>query len=468
MDKERRQLVFIIGLFVTLGLLGWLVVPGDLPPQAWRMLMVGIGAAALWMSEAVPIAITSVMVILATAALGILPVREGLALVFDPVSAIVFAGFCLAAGLQKYGLDRRLSLALLLKMGERTDRVVLGMMIATALLSTMISNTAATAIMMVIAISILNTAGAKPGESNLGRAMLIGIPFAASIGGMGTPAGTPGNVLTIALLRDMSGISVTFLGWTLLALPLMLITLPTAWRVVLAFFPPELKRLDLSSCRRTLTEMGRLSHQERRVAGIFALTIVLWMIEPFLPVPKDWTSLVGLLAVILLSLPYIGVLQWKDIHQNTGWNIFLLIGGGLALGKGLTRTGAIAWLAKLLTAYVAGWPAWVVLCLVSAATALAIIVFCTISGTATTLVPLAIGIAVASGWDPKVLAMVAGLSASFAFLLPANAAPNALAYGAGYFKSMEMFRAGIALMLLSILAIGLVANLIWPLLGTSI
>jgi sodium-dependent dicarboxylate transporter 2/3/5 len=192
------------------------------------------------------------------------------------------------------------------------------------------------------------------------------------------------------------------------------------------------------------------------------------MIEPFLPVPKDWTSLVGLLAVILLSLPYVGVLQWKDIHQNTGWNIFLLIGGGLALGKGLTKTGAIAWLAKLLTAYVAGWPAWVVLCLVSAATALAIIVFCTISGTATTLVPLAIGIAVASGWDPKVLAMVAGLSASFAFLLPANAAPNALAYGAGYFKSMEMFRAGIALMLLSILAIGLVANLIWPLLGTSI
>ncbi len=468
MPKDLRQLVFIIGLLASLTLLGMAVSPAGLPAQAWHMLLIGIGAAALWMSEAVPIAITSVFVILATGVFGILPLRDGLSLVFDPVSAIVFAGFCLAAALQKYGLDRRLSLALLIRMGERTDRVIFGMMIATALLSTMISNTAATAVMMVIAISVLRTANSRAGESNLGRAMLLGIPFAASIGGMGTPAGTPGNVITLALLREMTGISITFLGWMVLALPVMVVLLPIAWRLLVMLYPPELKRMDLTECRRMLREMGGLGPHERRVAAIFGLTIVLWMSEPFLPVPKDWTSLVGLLAVVLLSLPHLGVLEWKDIHENTGWNIFLLIGGGLALGKGLTKTGAVAWLAEILTSYVAGWPGWLVLALVSAATAVAIVVFCTISGTATTLVPLAIGLAMTAGWSPRTFAMVAGLSASFAFLLPANAAPNALAYGSGYFKSMEMFRSGIILMLLSIMAVSLVANLVWPLMGTGI
>jgi sodium-dependent dicarboxylate transporter 2/3/5 len=431
------------------------------------MLMVALAAALLWMTEAVPLAVTSLIVILAVALLGILPVKEGLALVFHPVSAVVFAGFCLATSLQKYGLDRRLSLAMLLRMGDRTDRAVLGMMLATGLLSTMISNTAATAVMMVIALGVLRTAGATANNSNLGRAMLIGIPFAASIGGMGTPAGTPGNVITIALLRDMAGVSVSFLGWTILALPVMVLAMPVAWRLLVTMYPPEIKRLDLTECRRSLAAMGRFGPAEIRVAAIFGLTIALWAAEPFFKAPTDWTSLVGLLAAILLSLPRIGVLEWKDIHEHTGWNIFLLIGGGLAMGNGLVRTGAVAWLAKLLTSLVAAWPGWLVLSLLALATALAIVVFCTISGTATTMVPLAVGMALAAGWDPRTFAMVAGLSASFAFLLPANAAPNALAYGSGYFKSVEMLRAGIVLMGLCVIIVSLVANLIWPLLGTG-
>ena len=468
MPKANRDLGRLLAIITIVFALGLLVKPAGLPPAAWRMLLVGVGAAAMWMTEVVPLAITSVIVILATALLGILPLRQGLSLVFHPVSAIVFAGFCLATALQKYGLDRRLSLSLLLKMGERTDRVVLGMMLATVLMSTMISNTAATAVMIVIALGVLRTAGVKPPDSNLGRAMLLGIPFAASIGGMGTPAGTPGNAITIALLRDMSGISISFLDWSILAIPVVLAILPVAWRLLIWFYPPEIKRLDLSDCRATLREMGRLGPEERRVAAIFGLTVLLWASEPFFAVPADWTSLVGLLAVILLSLPRLGVLEWGDVHKNTGWHIFLLIGGGLAMGTGLVRTGAVGWLAEALTAYVAAWPGWIVLALISAVTALAIVVFCTISGTATTLVPLAIGLAATANWDPRTFAMVAGLSASFAFLLPANAAPNAIAYGTGYFRSLEMFRAGIVLMMLAVVLISLVANLIWPLLGAGI
>jgi sodium-dependent dicarboxylate transporter 2/3/5 len=429
------------------------------------MLLVGMAAAVLWMSEAVPLAITSLVVILAVSGLSIMPLQESLSLVFHPVSAIVLAGFCIATALQKYGLDRRLSLGLLVRMGERTDRVILGMMVATALLSTVISNTAATAIMVAVGISILRTAGARPGQSNLGRAMLLGIPFAASIGGMGTPAGTPGNAITIALLRDMTGISLSFVTWTLLALPVIIVLLPMAWRLLIAVYPPEFDRLDLSECRRVLREMGGFSPGEMRVAAIAALAIVLWGLEPVLRVSPDWTSLVGLLAVVLLSLPHVGVLKWQDIHEHTGWNVFLLVGGGLAMGTGLLRTGAVTSVAGMVTPLVAGWPGWTLVVSVSVATVLAIVVFCTISGTVTTLVPLAVGLALAAGKGPGALAMVAALSASFAFLLPANSAPNALAYGTGYFRSLEMLRAGIMLIAVSIVVVVLIADLLWPVLG---
>jgi len=460
-----RQFAVVIATVTIAGVLGWTVTPAGLSDQAWHMLLVGLGAAVLWMSEAIPLAITSLVVLLAVSCLDIMPLEESLGLIFHPVSAIVLAGFCLAAGLQKHGLDRRMSLGLLLYMGERTDRVILSLMSATALLSMLISNTAATAIMVAIGIGILRTAGARPGESNLGRAMLIGIPFAASIGGMGTPAGTPGNVIAIALLRDMTGYSMSFVTWAMLALPVVAATLPIAWRLLVAVFPPELGRLDLTECRRNLRDMGPLTSGEKRVAAICGLTAALWALEPLLPVSSSWTSQVGLFAVVILSLPCVGVLEWRDIHENTGWNVFLLVGGGLAMGNGLLRTGAVTALAQAITPHLAVFPVWTMAILISLVTALAIMVFCTISGTVTTLVPLAIGLALTLGRGAQTIAMVVALSASFAFLLPANSAPNALAYGRGYFRSVEMFRAGAILIFVSVATVALIAIVLWPLFG---
>ncbi len=468
MQHNSKQLVFLSGVLLAGLVLGTGVRPGGMPTDAWHMLLVALGASALWMSEVVPMGITSLMVILALSLLEILPLREGLSLVFHPVSAIVFAGFCLAAALQKYNLDRRLSLIMMVKMGSRSDRAILAMMISTAVLSLVISNSAATAVMVAIALGLLRSAGVSPGQSNLGRVLIIGIAFAANIGGMGTPAGTPGNAITIALLRDLTQANVSFLAWMAFAMPLVITLVPTAWWILLRFYPPEIACLDLSAFRRELRELGGLTFGERRVASIFAATVFLWALEPFVSVPPDWTSMVALMAAIALSLPAVGVLTWTDIHRHTGWHIFLLVGGGLALGTGLIRTGAVVYVAGLLTERVAHLPVGLVVALVATATAGAIVIFCTISGTATTLVPLSVGLALSAGWNPYLFALTAGMSSSFAFLLPANSAPNALAYGSGFFKPTDMLRAGLVIMAVAVISLAVAATTLWPLMRSLI
>ena len=461
LQKQHRVYVLILAVLLFMGLLA---TPASLPQPAWHMLLVAMGAGLLWMSELLPMGITSLVVIFTLSILDILPLREGLALVFHPVSAIVFAGFCLAAALQKYGLDRRLSLSLIIRMGQGASRTVLGMMIATALLSMIISNSASTAIMVAMAIGLLKTAGAVPGQSQLGRVLLLGIPFAANIGGMGTPVGTPGNAITLALLRDLTAIELSFLAWMAYAVPVVIVLVPLAWRLLLWVYPPEARGLDLEQCRRELNELGPMGYEEKKVALIVLVITLLWAGEPFLAQVPDWTATVALLGVIILATPGLGVLTWKEIHQHTGWHIFLLVGGGLALGTGLVTTGAVELLVGQATPYLTQLPYTLILGMVSALTAMAILFFCTISGTATTFVPLALGLALAMDWPPALFALAAGLSSSFAFLLPANSAPNALAYGAGYFRPMEMFKAGALLMVVGVMVIMFMAAVVWPVL----
>ena len=463
MEFPRQHRIYIL-LLAVLFLLGSLATPVGLPEPAWHMLLVAMAAGLLWMSELLPMGITSLVVIFILSVLDILPLREGLALIFHPVSAIVFAGFCLAASLQKYGLDRRLSLSLILRMGKGASRTVLGMMVATALLSMIISNSASTAIMVAMAMGLLKTAGAVPGQSQLGRVLLLGIPFAANIGGMGTPVGTPGNAITLALLSDLAGIELSFLAWMAYALPIVALLVPLAWRVLLMVYPPEERGLDLEQCRQELQKLGPMGPGEKKVAVIVLFITLLWAGEPFLAQVPDWTAMVALLAVIILATPGLGVLTWKEIHQHTGWHIFLLVGGGLALGTGLVKTGAVSLVVGQVTPYLTRLPYTLVLGMVSLLTATAILFFCTISGTATTFVPLALGLALAMDWPPALFALAAGLSSSFAFLLPANSAPNALAYGAGYFRPVEMFKAGALLMAVGVAVIVLTAALWWPVL----
>jgi sodium-dependent dicarboxylate transporter 2/3/5 len=460
-EESKKLLIFclVIGGLILSTLLN---PPAGLEPQGLLMLAIAVSAAILWVTEALPLGITGLLIILMQSLTGIVPLAKGLAYIANPVNAVVLVGYLLASSLVRSGMDRRISLNIIARMGERTDRLILGIMLAAAFMSMWMSNTATTAIMVPIAIGILTMAKAKPLESNLGKAMIIGIAFAANIGGMGTPTGTPANLITIALLDTLAGVKISFLGWMIRAMPLVILILPISWFVLIKVFPLEIKIVEggLENVKKQIKEMGPMGTLEKKVVALFTTAIVLWLLDSFIPIMDDWLYIVAVLLTILIVLPKVGFMSWRDAQHEIGWDILFLVGGGLSMGAGLKATGVIEWIAGMLSGSLGMLDQGIALALVAGITGLGITIFCSLSGTASTFVPVAIGLALSFGWNPTAFGMVAGLAASFAFLFPANAAPNAVAYGAGYFRTMDMFKAGIIVMIFSVLILGALAGFI--------
>ena len=463
---SNKRLVYV---FIALGIVFTSRIippPTGLSQSGMTMLFIALAAAFLWMTEAVNIGVTGLIIIMLQSLFGILPLSQGLTFISSPVNSVVLVGFLLAGALVNSGMDRRISLSIITRMGERTGRLMLGIMIATAFLSMWMSNTATVAIMVPIGTGILKMAKCEPLKSNYGKAMFLGIAFAANIGGMGTPTGTPANPVAIALLSNLAGIQLTFLDWTGRALPVVIILLPLAWLLLSKVYPFEIDVVEggLEAVNKQLKEMGKLSKEEKRVIFLFCTAVTMWLMDSFIPLPSDWLYIVAVFLTIWIVLPKIGYLSWKESQSLISWDVLFLVGGGLAMGSGLQATGAIEWIAKVLEGSFGEMSQGFAVLTMSAITAIGITIFCSLSGTATTFVPIAIGLALSFGWDPILFAVTAGISSSFAYLLPANAAPNAVSYGAGYFKTSDMVRAGALMMIIGILVMGFVGAFLLPIL----
>ncbi len=437
--------------------------PEALSQDGVRMLAIALVGAVFWITECIPIALTGLFIILLQALVGIQPIGQGLSYIATPVNSIIFAGFVMATALSKYQLDRRISLNIVAAMGERTDRLLLGIMIATAFLSMWISNSAATAIMMPIALGIIRMANLPGGISNLGRATMIGIAYAANIGGMGTPAGTPASSITIAFIDELLGIEVGFLDWMLRAVPVVIILIPVAWKLLLIMFPSELDSIQggTAAVRSELDDMGPADSGQRKVMLLFALAVLLWIADSILPLMSGWLYVASVIIALMFVAPGIGVISWKDASAEMGWDIFILVGGGLALGSGLNESGVIQVIADGLSGVLTGVNPYLVVTFLAFVTAMSITFFSSLTATSTTFVPVSIGLAAQLGMPQVPLAIVAGLASCMAFLLPANTPPNAIVYSSKQFKTHEMTRAGLILTVLGVAVLSLTANLLW-------
>ena len=410
-----------------------------------------------WVSEAIPIPATSLVPFALLPMFGVVDHKTIASSLGSHVILLLMGAFMLSKAIEKSGAHHRLAVYMVRLVGVSSGRrLVFGFMLASGLLSMWISNTATTLIMLPIALAIL----AHVDNKELKVALILGIAYAASVGGIGTPIGTPPNVIFMGIYEEHTGREFGFLSWMKIGVPIVLIALP-----IMAWWLTRNVKLEQEI---VLPEQGEWRSEEKRTLWVFGLTALAWITrkEPFggwsdfLNIPIAGDSTVALFAVVLMFLIPNGkgsrLLDWETA-RTIPWGMLLLFAGGIAIAKGFVASGLSQILGEWLSS-LANLPVFFMLltiCLV--VTYLTEITSNT--ATATLLMPILAVAAVSAGYDPMVLMIPAAMCASCAFMLPVATAPNAIAYGTGELEIKDMVKEGAILSFILSLLIAIVCYL---------
>jgi sodium-dependent dicarboxylate transporter 2/3/5 len=468
-----RRLVGLLGAPLLFALLLGIGPPAGMTPEAWSTAAVGLLMAVWWVTEAIPIAATAMLPLVLFPLLGVSGIRDAAAPYANPIIFLFLGGFMIALAMQRWQLHRRIALTVVTALGTRPSRLVLGFMVATAFLSMWVSNTATAVMMMPIGLSVIGLAAPDvdadpdplPPQLNFGTALMLGIAYAASIGGLGTLIGTPPNALLAGFLATSYDLEIGFAQWMLVGVPLAAASLPVVWLYLTRVaFPIRIREIPggRAMMRDELRQLGSISPGERRVAVIFGLTAIAWMTRPLLDDVVPGLSDAGIAMAAALALFLVPV-SWREgtfvmdweATRGLPWGVLLLFGGGLGLAAAVTETGLADWIGGALSA-LDTWPTLLIVVCVTA-----VIVFLTEltsnTATAAAFLPILGPLAIALGENPLLLAVPAALGASCAFMMPVATPPNAIVYGSGYVTIPQMARAGLALNLLFTALITLLA-----------
>jgi sodium-dependent dicarboxylate transporter 2/3/5 len=441
-----------------------LPVPAGLSPAAWNMAGIALWMAVWWISEAVPIPATALLPIVLFPLLGVMSAASATGAYANHLIYLFMGGFMIAVAMERWNLHRRIALHVIHWVGTSPARLVLGFMLATALLSMWISNTATAMLMVTIGLAVLKQLLPEDNgnSSPLGTALMLGIAYAASIGGIATIIGTPPNAVLAGVLDQTYGMDLQFGAWMRFALPLSLLMLVLTWLYLtrMAFPLGEVEyQGSVMQLADQLQQLGPASSAEKRVALVFLSVALLWVSHglidwaPFKQV-KDSTIAIG--GALLLFMIPAGkgergfLLDWATAVRIP-WDIIILFGGGFSLAAGFSETGLTTWLAEQLHV-LEGAPITVVILCVGL-----LVIFLTEvtsnTATASLLLPVLGALAQALQMSPLLLMVPATLCASFAFMLPVATPPNAIVFGSRCISIRQMARAGFWLNVLGVVLI---------------
>jgi sodium-dependent dicarboxylate transporter 2/3/5 len=433
---------------------------------AWRTAALGIWMGQWWVSEAVPIAATALLPLVFLPLLGVLNINAASAPYANPVIYLFFGGFVLAAAFERSGLHRRLALALLGAVGTRPDRIIGGIMVTAALISMWVSNTATVLMVLPLAQSMLSQrpTGDTRGATNFEKALLLGVAYAATIGGFGTMIGSPPNALLTAFLAQTHGIRVSFLDYMMIGVPIVFVATPLAWllltRVVFKVRSDEVV-IDPSTLVAERAALGRMSRAEKFVGVVGALTAIAWMAQPVIARLIPAVSEAGIsvaCALVLLTVPIDSrgtrAINWEEA-ERIPWGVLVLFGGGLSLAAAIQEGGLARWIGDSVTGLRSVHPFLLVLIVTAVITFLT--EFTSNTATAAAFLPIASSLAVGAEMSPLVMSMAAGLAASNGFMMPVGTPPNAIVFASGKLTIPEMAKAGFLIDVLFIILLTLAA-----------
>jgi sodium-dependent dicarboxylate transporter 2/3/5 len=464
------------GVFVLMVLLT--NVQDAMPPEAWRVAAVGLWMAIWWATEAIPVPATALLPLVLFDPLGVTTIRDAAAPYANPTIYLFLGGFIMALALERWDLHRRIALAVIDHVGTDGRRLIGGFMFVCAVLSMWMTNTSTTMMLLPIVLSIAtvireNVDDLSEKESQTFEiAILLGLAYAASIGGLATLIGTPPNALLMGFMAENYGIEISFARWMLVGIPVSFIMLPIAWFVLTRFlFPVDIPANEAvrKHLHRLRDELGSMSAAEKRVGVIFVLLVLSWMfrkpVAEALGIAGVSDAGVVLIAALLLFVLPSGdraqsrLMVWEDVVRLP-WGILILFGGGLSLAAAVSDSGLALWLGQQL----APLNAWGTAVLVLASVALVIFMTELTSNLATTatLLPVMGAIAIQAGLPPIVLTVPITIAASCAFMLPVATPPNAIVFSTGAISIPQMARAGIALNLIGIVIVTIVSLYVAP------
>lgn len=404
-------------------------------PEVQKGLFIFLLAGGLWLSEALHLTATALLVPVLAAATGLLEPRQALAAFADPIIALFFGGFVLASALRRHNLDRLLAARLVALARGRLLPATLLLFGATAFISMWVSNTATAAMMLPLALGLVAGIDRERERSTV-LFVLLGVGWMASLGGMGSLVGSPPNALAAAAAGW------TFSDWFSVGLPALLLLAPLATITLYLVLRPRIASLHVESGAHDTTFNWSFGAVATLV--VFALTVAAWMTsEPLgkaIGITRDLDAIIAVSAAVLLLAT--GTLQWKHAQEDTDWGVLLLFGGGLCLGAVLKSSGASDWLAQGVVAEVSDLPRIVVL-LVLATFVVLLSELASNTAAAALLLPLMMPLAPALGMAPGEMAAFIALTASCGFMLPVATPPNAIVFGSGLVTQREMIRAGL-------------------------
>lgn len=439
MDKTQKQGLLVIGLIILYLILSNLPCPAGLEPIGLKAIALMIIVVITWVTEVIPIAIASLLFVFIQGIIGLTTMPAAVANFATPTLLFVLSSFFLAFALEASGLSNRISMKLTVLSGGNPKKALLYLMVATALVSTVISDVPACAAFFPIGLALLKKNDCKVGASNFGKAMMIGIPFAALIGGVATPAGSSLNVLAISLMKTAINVDVTFTQWAGLGIPFVIVTLPLTWLILTWVFKPEIEHLQgIDDIQKDYQALGRISTKEIKFIVIFVILLITWFTESIHKIPLPASATIG---AVLFFLPGINLLTWDGYKNKVGWNTILLIGAASSLGTALWKSGAAEWIANAALSGITGASMLVVVLFVVVFTILIHLLVPVNPAIVSIMVPSLAAFAASTGMSAALLIVPMAFTVSSAMLIPLDPVPL-ITYPAGYYNMKDFFKAG--------------------------
>lgn len=439
----------VIGLFLCLAVLLFypsLPVPEGLGIIGVKTLVLLVIAVLLWITEVIPLGISSIFLLVLPLMMGVSTLKETLTAFPNPTIFFVLATFGISAAISKVPTTKRILLFLLKKLGGNINLFILAIMIATAFISSIMSNIPATVMFMTIALSFLTLYDTEAEKQRTGRAVMIALPLAGMIGGIITPAGSSNNILALELLKEYANISIRFIDWIGICLPVAIILLPVAWILIIKIFKPaSIERVKIDSFVLKLQQIEKPELKEKLVVLIIFIMVVLWILSSWFPNLN--VTVIAICGLAVMFLPEIDILSWKDFKDEVSWDVILMVGCVLCIGNLILKNGVAAWFAEIMFKIEAGTNIFLLILQLAAFMYLMQLILPNAPAVITsTTLPVTI-VAAELGINAAVLVVPLCIFSSWTMILPLSAVPM-MTFSKGYYAMSDIGKVGIPVLIL--------------------